>query len=130
MTKNTAALIGFFIAPAAVPLVLFVMDQVTVPVLRQIDLWLYIGFGFIAYLFAAMFTFFIAVPLFFLLRRLNLICWWSSVAAGLIVGGIAAATLRSPNPLTVDDFVRMVPAGGISAFVFWLIWRLGRDPEI
>ena len=85
------------------------------------------GFGLVPifYFFSLLATFFLGLPAFIFLRHFNAINCGTTTGAGLLVGGIVGIILRLPNSPQIGDFVTMVPIGGISAFTFWLIWRIG-----
>jgi hypothetical protein len=61
-----------------------------------------------------------ALPLYMLMRKFDLVRWWSASAGGLLVGQGAALLYGSPN--IVWQFGAL---GSVSGFVFWLVWRLG-----
>ena len=65
----------------------------------------------------------LGLPLFLLLRRFRLVRWWSAIASGLVIGALVAVITRAPGVVKPGDFIVMVPLGGATAFLFWLIWR-------
>ena len=83
----------------------------------------------ILYFFSAMATLLFGVPTFFLLRHFKLIRWWSALVVGFAIGAIVAGILPLPAPPMADDVLFMGPVGAVSAFGFWLIWKLGRDDQ-
>lgn len=72
----------------------------------------------IVYIAAVWITVLLALPLFLLLRRFDLVRAWTLGVAGLAIGGIGA-TIYS-------DFVGGawgIVLGGLAGLVFWSIWR-------
>ena len=65
-----------------------------------------------------------AIPAFWVLRRLQLVRWWSACLVGAIVGGGIAFAVGGSGALALG-----VPAwaatGILSALVFWLIASVG-----
>jgi hypothetical protein len=82
--------------------------------------------AFVWYLYPLMFTIVFAVPLYLLLNRFDLIRWWVSVGAGLLVGGIGAASWGGPG-LWLNG--RLVVFGGIAGLVFWRIISTYEPPK-
>jgi hypothetical protein len=78
------------------------------------------------WLYGMLFTAVLALPLFLLLRSLNLLRWWTSLATGLIVGGVGIATL---NGRTLFDVVQLVVCGGLGGLAFWLIAKSDLRPN-
>jgi hypothetical protein len=90
-----------------------------------------------ALLFATVFSFYgyalfiaapIAVPAFLVLRKRNLITWWSATFTGAIPPIALLLAFRFAEPLSYFSFSAL---GGLSGFVFWLVWRMGhRDEQV
>jgi len=80
------------------------------------------------YIYSAFFTFLFGVPLFLLLRKLKLVRWWSSALAGAAVG-IVVAKMIIPAGAAAEDHLEFLSlcalVGGVSALLFWVIWRRG-----
>jgi hypothetical protein len=70
------------------------------------------------YYVAGLFTVFLAVPLFLLLRRLNAVRWWASAGAGLLIGAIGAL---ASNGQTTLFYAKLVVLGGLAGLVFWFV---------
>jgi len=112
------AAIGFLVAPLAAIAVLFLNDliggrQAGFPVVTIV------GFGVIAYLVAAFLTAALGIPIFLVLRHVNLVRWWSALLSGAAIGVLVALAFGA-----VHDGVAIIvmsAAGAASAFVFWLI---------
>lgn len=84
---------------------------------------------FIFYLYAAYAAFLLGLPSFLVLRRLGAIRWWSATLVGLLVG-VAVFAFIEPRGFSAIASVPYQAAlwasiGGLSAFVFWLVWRQG-----
>ena len=67
----------------------------------------------------------IGLPIYFLLRKLRLVTWWSSLLAGGVAGVIITIVLRLPSLPPLKDFIFVCPVAALSAFIFWLTLRLG-----
>lgn len=78
------------------------------------------------YVFALYATVLFGAPVFFLLRHVELVTWWSSVIAGLAIGALAGILTRLPSSPNLGDFIRVMPVGAVSGFSFWLVWRFVR----
>jgi hypothetical protein len=75
----------------------------------------------------------LAIPAFFALNRLGLVNLWSTLVAGLVIGGIMGAFTEQPqtgwdafiHAGVADHAVRRICAlatiGAISALVFWFV---------
>jgi hypothetical protein len=109
-----ATFVGFVVA-AAIP----------AGILAWTDEGFSIGWFAIAYVFAIGFVSILGVPAFLLLRPLRLGHWWSVGAAGMLLGFGVATLLRSFNAPEFRELLVTGALGGLSAIVFWLIWRLG-----
>ena len=73
-----------------------------------------------AYSAAATFTVLLAVPLFLVFRRFNLVNLWTAVLAASAISGVGA--------MLYGDFMWFTgawnyPLGGLAGLVFWSIWR-------
>jgi hypothetical protein len=82
--------------------------------------------AFVYYLYPLFFALVFALPLYLLLNRFGLVNWWVSLAAGLLVGGIGAAS-HFDQGLWLS--VRLVVLGGIAGLVFWRILSTYRPPK-
>jgi hypothetical protein len=69
----------------------------------------------------------LGVPAFLVLHKFQLVSWYSSVIAGLLIGVLVAIAITLPNVITPRDALIMGTVGGLSAFCFWEIWKHGRD---
>jgi len=75
---------------------------------------------------ALVITALLGIPPFVLLRRFDLIRWWSATGIGAVLGALVGALLQSPLR---DIVILIYPtlSGCTGALAFWLIWRLGQD---
>ena len=124
MTKTTATILGFITVPI-IPGVFIalggrIFDRKQ---LLPVSLML-IG----AYLLPALFAALLGVPSFLLLRRFGLIRPWSTAVVGFCIGDIFAVIVRLPISANARDLIAYGAAGALSAFIFWLTWKLGDEP--
>ena len=124
MKKQTATIIGFLVAPL-VPAVWLACTPTSSAVLSITSV---LGWIFVFYQFSLAATLVFGVPLFLLFRRFGLVKWWSTIGAGVAIGGIAALVMR--GGYFVDDVSRMSFLGGVSAMVFWMILILGKETKV
>jgi hypothetical protein len=116
------AAIGFFVAPLVVALSVGVLTPADPgSVAAQV-----LGFFVLVlvwYVYACIFTAVFAVPAFLILRHFNLVRWWSTLAGGMVIGSLAGAVIGEPTAVMLRGVFPIAVLGGISGFVFWLIWR-------
>jgi hypothetical protein len=122
VTKGTATIIGFITAPLVVAVTGVVL---TPPAMK--DAVSMFGFGGFFYFIAALVTMILGVPSFLVLTRLKRITWWSTTVIGAAIGALAGIVYYSPNSAAIGGLLSMAAMGAASAFVFWLIWRQGRE---
>jgi hypothetical protein len=79
----------------------------------------------IFFFFSGVATAVLGVPAFLLLNHFGMVRWWSAIASGIVIGTVVALAIRLPNVVQPRDLLVMVPMGGVSALIFWLIWRPG-----
>ena len=117
------AIIGF-LAAAVLPALMF---GLLTPVLTRgsinTDLRSVLGLSLLAYPFACLAELVFAVPGFLALSLLNLVRWWTAVASGLLIGAIVDLVIGFPTPVQPRALLLMAATGGVSALIFWLIWR-------
>jgi hypothetical protein len=82
--------------------------------------------AFVFYLYPFFFALIFALPLYLLLNRHGLVNWWVSLAAGLLIGAIGAASLFDQGLWSGG---RLVLLGGIAGLVFWRIVSTYRPPK-
>jgi hypothetical protein len=82
-------------------------------------LMVYIGAGWVTLLFA--------LPIFFLLRRFDLIRCWTAVLVGVLIGGIMGALLG--NPASPQGIFWFGVLGGLAGLVFWLVGGFNAQRE-
>ena len=116
--RSTVAL---FAAPAGATSVLFFSDLASGR-LRGFPVVTVLGFGVIAYSVATGITATLGMSVFSLLRRFNLVRWWSALASGAGIGFLVdlafGATLRDGVGIAITS-----GAGALSALIFWLVVR-------
>ncbi len=115
---NYRAIIGFLVAAIIPPVALALLSPITggdlIGVLGLIPLLLF---------FSGAATLLLGVPAFLLLNHFGLVRWWSAAISGIFIGAVVAVVIRAPNIVQLNDLLVMVPIGGLSALVFWMIWR-------
>ncbi|MEJ2362541.1 MAG: hypothetical protein P8Z75_14205 [Gammaproteobacteria bacterium] len=129
--KNTATLIAFVLAP----LVSALLYPFTSPAFHDMDI---IDFGVsvtLFYFFCSLATLVAGMPLYFILRRFNLVRWWTATTCGIVIGAIVAVLVSLNNPVHDKSLVFFASVGAITGFCFWLFRYLGKryarpsDPE-
>lgn len=123
MTKNKATFLAFLTAP-------FVSSAIGITqtaTFGPLDLSTFFGLLPIFYSFSFMAMILFGLPIFLLFRRYNVVKWWSTLGAGIIVGALAAVIFMLPNAVQIGGLITMSVMGGASSFVFWLIWNLGSE---
>ena len=129
--QTVATLAAFAIAPlvaaAGVLLMGTVGSGVDDPMLAAALFLIYL-------LWAIAFETVLALPTFLLLLRFGLVRWFSATLVGLVVG-IVAFAIMNPQGLSATlsnprECASWASVGGLSAFVFWLTWRLGQRPLV
>jgi hypothetical protein len=117
MVTRTA--IGFLVAPLVVPIGMLLTSELQSESPSELALEALV-FVVVWYGYSLLFTLVIALPLYLLANRFGFVNWWASVGAGLLVGGIGAASL---NGQTQSFYATLVVLGGVSGLVFWLITK-------
>jgi uncharacterized membrane protein len=124
MKRRITTVLGFLIAP----LVPVVVGTAISPPSKSADLGIFVVMGAIVYVYSCGLMAFFGVPAYLLLRRKNLVRWWSAMLVGLLVGTLMATVFRLPNQPRIEDLLVMALTGALAGFVFWLIWSRGVDP--
>jgi hypothetical protein len=119
---NTRAVISFLVAPLFPAAMLGLLTPITGGVINT-DPVSILGLMPVGYFFSAVATALLGVPAFLLLKHFDLVRWWSAIASGLVIGALVAIAIRLPSVVQARDLLVMVPIGGASALIFWLIWR-------
>lgn len=128
--KNTATLIAFALAPLITTIVYFfaASDLPTDVIDLSVALLLF-------YFFCSLATLVAGMPLYFLLRRFNLVRWWACTLGGIVIGAIVAFLVSLNNPVHGRSLAFYATAGAITGFGFWLFRYIGKryahppDPE-
>jgi len=124
MKQETATRIAFL----TVPVIPALVGAVLTPVTREFDVIALLGFAVIFYLISAVVTAVLGVPIFYWLLRIKLVRWWSALAVGFGIGAVAAIFVRLPNLAHAREILLFGLEGAVSGFVFWVIWKQGREP--
>ena len=117
--------VGFLIAPLVIPIGLIPSEGLEhMPLQDQV---LEVAFGLLIwYMYPLLFATIFALPLFLLLKRFNLICWWTALIAGLLIGTLGAMSINGQPQLF---YGKLVLLSGISGLVFWFIINSGPRSE-
>ncbi len=83
-------------------------------------------YAVVFYVYPLSFALIFALPLYLLLNRFNLVNWWVSIGAGLLIGGIGATSLSEQGPWSI---IRLVVLGGIAGLIFWRIVSTYQPPK-
>ena len=83
-------------------------------------------YAVVYYVYPLCFALIFALPLYLLLNRFNLVHWWVSLSAGLLIGGVGAASLPEQGPWLS---IWLVVLGGIAGLVFWRIVSTYQPPK-
>lgn len=116
-------MVGFVIAPILPAFILAVASPVT----REGDVGHIIQGTLFFYFYSALFTLLLGVPTFVVLWKSRLITWWAVLVSGFALGSIVAIALRLPSLDGILHIPMFGLTGAATTFLFWLIWRLGRD---
>lgn len=118
MRKHVATTLGLLIAPliAALSLVAIAVAKNGLHLLDESTL----GWALIFYCYTLGVTLIIGLPAYLLLNRYGKVTWWSAILVGLLSGAAMVFILDY-------YYFLVVPIGGLSAFVFWLIWTRGHE---
>ena len=113
MRKHVVTTLGFLIAPLFAAISLMAIDMMRKDHFELTDT---LGWVPIFYCYILGVTLIIGLPAYLLLRHFNKVTWWSATIVGMFAGAVMALIFTSLNPL-------VTAIGGLSGFVFWLIWR-------
>jgi hypothetical protein len=78
---------------------------------------------FLGFVFSFPFAFFLGLPIFFLLRWMHMVRWWSAILVGLPVGALADLTFQRFHHFHLGEVLRYGLLGAAAAVAFWLCWR-------
>jgi hypothetical protein len=70
------------------------------------------------------FSFWLAIPAYLLLKKFSLVRWWSATSIGMLAGAVFALTFYSSRLWTLPLFGGV---GALSGLTFWVIWRMGHS---
>ena len=117
------AIIGFLVAAVLPALMLGLLTPVVSRGPLNSDPLSVFTLSLAAYPFACLAELLFAVPAFLALLLFNLFRWWTAVASGLLVGAVVDVVIGYPTPIQPRHLLLMAMMGGVSALIFWLIWR-------
>ena len=123
MNRKRATLIGF-VAASAIPAALLAILS---PLSKPLNIYSIMGFV-VFYPYSAAATALLGVPTFLLFRRFSLVNIWSALLGGFCDGVLVDIVISLPNPPDVRSALMFGAMAALAAFVFWSIWRRGRDP--
>jgi hypothetical protein len=121
MSSTKATVLAFLVAPVLPAVVLATIS----PSLTDGKLGPILGFVLVFYWFALMASLLIGGPVFWVLRKYNLVSVWTAVPSGALVG-VLVLVLISPTSPEWEFAALYSSMGAASALAFWLLWRLGR----
>jgi len=123
MKQTPATTLGFLAAsvfPAAYFAIMF-------PLSGDRDFLSIAGTFFVSYFFAACATVILGAPMFLLMNKLRLVSWWSAASSGALAGVIVLLAIRFGGAMDWVTVLRFALLGGAAGFVFWMVWRIGRN---
>ena len=120
MSKITAGLSGLI----AASLVAAIIGVWLTPTVTGVNFFTTIGFVGLFFLISLVVTLLFGAPLFFLCLYFKIIRWWSALIAGSFVGMLVAVGISESHEVYMQDLLRMGAVGALSAFCFWIFWRL------
>lgn len=121
MKSSHATVLAFAAAivfPAAV-------QAVIDPLTGHRDLPSIAGTFFVASYFASVAVMLLGVPPYVVLKRLHFVTWWTATAWGAGTGSLVSLALTSS--FVPEAQVSFVMLGAATGFLFWVIWKQGRE---
>lgn len=113
---------ALFAASAAAPFAFGIMLVAQAP---QEGIWLMLPSVVFGFPVALLHALLLALPAYLMMRRRWRLAWWSSAAAGFLIGALPALLLtRSVATLMTGG------CGLVGGFVFWLVLRGARGEEV
>jgi len=127
MERNRTYRIGLLVAPLLPAFVLSYGATGTYATFGSV-----IGYAFLFYIPCLLGTLLAALPLYYLLKRINLIRWWSASLCGFVGGAVifvAPAGTRAFKLNTIrsdwEELLLFSFLGGATAFLLWVFWSRG-----
>ena len=118
ISDRTATLLGFFAASFVAALSVTLITSTNLGYERAA--WLLPLFLLFSLGFAALF----GMPSYCLLERYGTVTWWSTALTGALIGVVAAVVISWPSSPQAKQLIAFSVIGCLSAFVFWLVWRM------
>ena len=113
-----------FLAFAAATLLPAAFQAVVFPLSGNRDLQSVLGTFFVASYIAAASMILLGVPAYIVLKRFGLVTWWSAVSWGAVAGMLVILAIESS--FEPASQLRFALLGGITGFLFWVIWKRGQ----
>lgn len=121
MKQPRATLLGMLAAcvlPAAYLAIMF-------PLSGERDPLSVVGTFLVVFGFVVMALVILGVPMFIVLRKRDLVRWWTATSSGALVAVIALVAVRTSVHIEIEIAFRYAMLGGAAGLVFWLFWRKG-----
>lgn len=116
----TATILGFVAASLLPSAYLAVMA----PLSGDRNFQSVLGSFVVFYYFASAATVLLGVPAYLILKKFNLVAWWSALGGGTLVGALVSfAVAPTSDPAGHQIFAVL---GGVAGLLFWIIRRAGR----
>jgi hypothetical protein len=115
----TATVLGF-VATSLLPSAYL---AVTYPLSADRSFQSVLGWFVVFYFFAAAATVLLGVPAYLILKKFNLVVWWSALGYGTVAGALVSfAVAPNSDPAGHQEFAML---GGVAGLLFWVIRRAG-----
>lgn len=117
---------AFFVSPMIVSIgmvVIAILDSESLEVQGSELLLLALVF----YVYPLCFALIFALPLYLLLNHFNLVRWWVSLSAGLLIGGVGVASLFGQGSWPIR--ISLILLSGIAGLIFWRIVSTYQPPK-
>jgi hypothetical protein len=124
MTKRDVT--AFVLAPLVTALIVIIVTPIERGTFSE-QLFSTLATMFAWYFGAVTLTAVLAVPAFIILRRMNMVRWWSALAMGLVIGFIATLIVGTPTAHILQGPAPLSIVGGASGLIFWFIWKPRRS---
>jgi hypothetical protein len=96
---------------------------VAAPLSGERDMFSIIGSFIVFYFFSAVVTVIFGLPGFLILRKLQMITWWSTVCYGALVGCMIHILVTYSVGIDLTLLLKYSAIGGVSGLIFWIFWH-------